>query len=138
MIYNQPLKGKLGMKSAVSKNMVFAICCDTKKECLDLLYSRISYYDRLKYRWRCVPWDDKDIEKYNENKQEYKEYLNYKKEQINLLKQNKQFVKENLNKLTESQKEKFIHSGRYPVNLHNHKDAICLMENILSGKAYKE
>jgi len=137
MKYNPPAKGKFGIYSALSKRKVFGICCDTKKECFDELKKHIGY-DAQKYRWKCSLWTDSDLQAHFQQKEEYKDFIENRKLEVQKLKENKKYIAENLHKLSENQLEKFKSSGRYPIGLHNHKDAVFLFNNIINGITYKE
>ena len=66
--YNPPIVGKAGVRSGVSKRLVFGICCDTKKEALNELRSRIGW-DSAKWRWKIASWSKDDMNDYEDYKQ---------------------------------------------------------------------
>ena len=110
--YNPPIIGKVGVRSGVSKNMAFGICCDSKKEALDELRSRIGR-DSLKWRWKTDSWSKADMKDYEDYKQEMKE-LRERQELDRKEKQEKAlFIKANIDKLTDEYKEKFKKSFVY-------------------------
>lgn len=104
--YNPPIVGKVGIRSGVSKKMAFGICCDTKKEALAELRSRIGW-DSAKWRWKTVSWSKADMKDYEDYKQEMKEL----REQQELDRKEKRekalFIKANIDKLKDEYIEKF-------------------------------
>lgn len=110
--YNPPIVGKVGVRSGVSKNMVFGICCDTKKEALAELSNRIGR-DSFKWRWKTDSWSKADMKGYEAYKQEMKEL----REQQELDRKEKRekalFIRANIDKLKEEYIERFNKSFMY-------------------------
>ena len=99
--YKHPVKGKLGIRSGVSKRMCFGICCDSKKECREELQNHVGYYDSLKYRFHISEWSDNDLqehqkyleEKIEQKKEKQKEFA-YRKECGEWVNEHKYFLKD--------------------------------------------
>lgn len=97
--YKIPLKGKLGIRSGVSKKMVFGICCDSKKECMNELRLHIGYYDSLKWRWHTSQWNNDDLVDYQKYLKEMKELREAQKEDFRYRKECAKYVNENKHRL---------------------------------------
>ncbi len=110
-IYSEPLKGKLGIRSGVSGNMVFGICCDSKKECLSELRGHIGYYDSLKWRWHTSQWNDRDMEAYQEYLETKREMRKAQQEERQLRKECAKWVNENKHKLKDEYIKKLDNSS---------------------------
>lgn len=68
MIYSKPILGKCGVRSKISKKMVFGICCDYARECKSELIKKIGFFGAEKYRWRYENWNKNDIKMYETNR----------------------------------------------------------------------
>ena len=75
MLYEHPQVGKVGVISHVSKNLVFGICADTKKEARARLREKVGYNDSLKYRWGTCIWTDINVKEWEVQRKEHEEYL---------------------------------------------------------------
>lgn len=103
-VYTTPIAGKLGVRSGVSHKMVFGICCDSKKECMDSLRSRIGYYQSLKWRWIISQWNSKDLKDQQEYYKGIEESQKFRKE---CTKEYINYINENKYKLKDKFLEKF-------------------------------
>lgn len=132
-LYNKPILGKFGIRSACSKRMAFGICADTKKECFDELKNHIGYYDTLKYRWFASPWYEDDIKEQENFEQEMIEFKeNQKKERIEK-KEKAKFIKNNLDNLKDEYIEKFKKSFlSYDGAYRNIREAYTVLKQWLS------
>ena len=110
--YNPPIVGKVGVRSGVSKKMAFGICCDTKKEALDELRSRIGW-DSAKWRWKTDSWSKADMKDYEEYKQEMKELRERQELDRKEKREKALFIRANIDKLKEEYIEKFNKSFMY-------------------------
>ena len=110
--YNPPVVGKIGVRSGVSKKLAFGICCDSKKEALAELRSRIGR-DSLKWRWKTASWNKEDLKQYEEYKQEMKELKEEQEVDRREKREKAIFIRNNIDKLTDEYKEKFEKSFVY-------------------------
>lgn len=104
--YNPPIVGKVGVRSGVSKKMVFGICCDTKKEALAELRSRIGW-DSVKWRWKTDSWSKADMNDYEDYRQEMKELRKQQKLDRKEKREKAIFIRANIDKLKEEYIERF-------------------------------
>lgn len=100
-VYKTPIKGKLGIRSGVSKRMCFGICCDSKKECMEELRGSVGYYDSLKWRFHVSTWGDEDMRQHEEflkaraeERAERKKEREYRKECFKWVEENKILLKD--------------------------------------------
>ena len=129
--YNPPTLGKVGVRSGVSKKMVFGICCDTKKEALGELRSRIGS-DSVKWRWKTDFWNNADINDYEAYKQEMREIREQQKLDRKEIQEKVLFIRDNINKLKDEYMYKFEQSfvcanGNY----HNIRSAFNILNEWL-------
>lgn len=110
-IYKNPVLGKYGIRSGVSKNLVFGICCDTALECWEQLDKHMGYWDTQKYRWFISQWYEDDIKEQEEfieeKKEERRKRKEEKRERERLRKEHIQLILDNMNKLDNEQLAKF-------------------------------
>lgn len=136
-LYKRPILGKIGVYSNVSGQMVFGICADSKKECLQALQARIGS-DVCKYRWSFKPWTLRHLHLYNLQKTQYLEYRKIQAQRRKEFEIAREYINCAEWLFTSNQMEKFKKSGRYPATIYNYKDSLKLFFDILSGEAYKE
>lgn len=99
--YKEPVKGKLGIRSHISKRMCFGICCDTKKECLDELRDRVGYYDSFKYRFHTSSWSESDMLQHQEYLKEMAEWRKSQREERKYRKECAKWINEHKSLLKE-------------------------------------
>lgn len=110
-IYKQPILGKLGIRSGVSGNMCFGICCDSKKECNSELQAHVGYYDSLKWRWHTSTWSEKDLKRHQEYLETKREMRKAQQEERQLRKECAKWVNENKHKLKDEYIKKLDNSS---------------------------
>lgn len=105
--YKNPLLGKYGIRSSISKSMCFGICCDSKKECREELRSKVGYYDSLKYRFVVSEWYQNDLDEYQKYLKDREEEREYRRKDQEYRKECFKWVKENKKRLNEEWLTKF-------------------------------
>ena len=118
-VYKKPILGKYGIRSHVSNNLVFGICCDTALECWEQLEKHMEYWDTQKYRWFISQWCEKDIEEQKDfikkKKKEKREKQKEREIKEIKMKEYLTFMHNNIDKLKEeyAQKIKFYNKINY-------------------------